>query len=59
MQVGTFKKNKGGWLQELFAGLSRSPLLCKPIENTQRPWRNDIVRFELKVVAVARRVRRR
>lgn len=49
MQVGTFKKAKGGWLQELFAVLARSPVLCKPIENTQRVWKNDIVRFELKV----------
>jgi hypothetical protein len=44
-----FKKAKEGWLQELFAGLARSPVLCRPIENTQSVWKNNIVRFEFKV----------
>jgi hypothetical protein len=50
MQVGLFKKSKGGWLQELFAGLSSSSILCRPIENTQHVWKNDIIRFESKVI---------
>jgi hypothetical protein len=49
MQGGLFKKSKQPWLHDLFSGLSRSPILCRPIENTLRSWKNDIVRFDVKV----------